>query len=131
MLSDVTEGVASRAMDLAAAEVRTRQDSEPSLIAGAKRCHVSYDASWHRRGHYSNQGFGAAIDSTSGKVLDFSMCQRVCGKFSDWTEKRQASSPDEYAEFKVHHTDCAISFTGTSQAMEGAIAVDLWKRSVN
>ena len=32
-------------MDLAAEEVRNRLDSEPSVIEGAKRYHVCYDAS--------------------------------------------------------------------------------------
>ena len=34
-------------------------------------CVVSFDATWHRRGHYSNQGFTAAIEVYSGKVLDY------------------------------------------------------------
>ena len=80
LFSEVTSKVSAIAMDLAAEEVRCRLDSEPSVIDGATRCHVSYDASWHRRGHYSNQGFGAAIDSHSGKVLDYGVMQRVCKK---------------------------------------------------
>ena len=30
---------------------------------------MSYDAVWHRRGHYSNQGFAAAIEILSATVL--------------------------------------------------------------
>ena len=128
--SQVTSKICGISMDLAAEEVRNRLDSEPSVIEGATRCHVSYDASWHRRGHYSNQGFGAAIDSTSGKVLDFGVMQRVCRKCSFWPEERQTSFPEDYAVFIENHADCTINFTGTSQAMEGAIAVDLWNRSI-
>ena len=87
-------------MDIAASEVRNRTGTEPSVIDGAKRCHVSYDASWHRRGHYSNQGFGAAIDSTSGKVLDYGLLQRVCLKCAVWSEERQSLFPDEYPTSK-------------------------------
>ena len=130
LFSEVTSKVSAIAMDLAAEEVRCRLDSEPSVIDGATRCHVSYDASWHRRGHYSNQGFGAAIDSHSGKVLDYGVMQRVCKKCSNWSDERKSSFPEEYESFIETHTNCTINFTGTSQAMEGAIAVDLWKRSV-
>ena len=128
--SEVTTKVCGIAMDLAAAEVRNRLDADPSVIDGGTRCHVSYDASWHRRGHYSNQGFGAAIDSVSGKVLDFEVKQRICKMCSKWTEERQASSPEKFALYKEKHTNCTINFTGTSHAMEGSIAVDLWNRSV-
>ena len=77
---EVTSKVSAIAMDLAAEEVRCWVDSEPSVINGVTRCHVSYDASWHRRGHYSNQGFGAAIDSSRGKVMDYGVTKRVCKK---------------------------------------------------
>ena len=87
--SQVTSKICGISMDLAAAEVRGRVDSEPAVIDGATRCHVSYDASWHRRGHYSNQGFWDAIDSTSGKILDFEVLQRVCKKCSNWPDERQ------------------------------------------
>ena len=127
---EVTTKVSSTAMDLAAEEVRCRLDAIPSVIEPCLRCDVSFDASWHKRGHYSNQGFGAAIDAVSGKVLDYGIKQRVCKKCANWSEEKQASFPEEYANFQENHTDCTINFTGTSQAMEGAIAVDLWKRSV-
>ena len=130
ILEDITTKVSGHAMDIAAAEVRNRSDAEASVIVGATRCHVSYDASWHRRGHYSNQGFGAAIDSSSGKVLDYALLQRFCLKCAVWSVQRQNDFPDEYVNFKETHLDCSINFTGTSQAMEGAIALDHWKRSL-
>ena len=127
---EVTSKISATAMDLAADEVRCRLDAVHSVIEPCVRCDVSFDASWHRRGHYSNQGFGAAIDAISVKVLDFGIKQRVCKKCASWSEEKQAEFPEEYANFKENHTDCTINFTGTSQAMEGAIAVDLWRRSV-
>ena len=93
---------------------------------------MSFDASWHRRGHYSNQGFGAAIDSVSGKVLDYDFCQRVCRKCLAWTDERKTANPEEYSSFiSKHEEECAANFTGTSQAMEGEIAVKLWQRSLS
>ena len=46
--------------------------SEPSLPITLRNCTVSFDASWHRRGHFSNQGFAAVIESESGKVWTIS-----------------------------------------------------------
>ena len=126
------DSVVGETMNLAVKEVRQRLDMVDSNIPGALRCHVSFDASWHRRGHYSNQGFGAAIDSESGKVLDYDFCQRVCRKCLSWTDERKAANPDEYSSFISNHEDeCTANFAGTSQAMEGEIAVKLWKRSVS
>ena len=66
-------------MSLAAAQVRARETSLESNIPGAFKC----DPTWHKRGHYSNQGFGAAIDIVSNKVL----------------EQQRANQPGEYAAF--------------------------------
>ena len=83
----------------AAQEVRNRVDSEPANIDGVVRCDVSFDASWLRRGHYSNQGLGAAIDSISGKGLDYDLLQRVCGNCSLWPEEQKTAHPEEYDAF--------------------------------
>ena len=66
-------------MSLAAAEVRCRDNVVPSNIPGAFKCDVSFDATLHRRGDYSNQGFGAAIDVVSNKVLIIS-CTNACAE---------------------------------------------------
>ena len=130
--SQTAESVAADSMNLATEDVRRRSNIENSNIPGAMRCHVSFDASWHRRGHYSNQGFGAAIDSESGKVLDYDLCQRVCRKCLAWTEERITNNPEEYSSFSSMHADeCTANFLGTSQAMEGEIAVKLWQRSAS
>ena len=123
--------VSQDTMMIASREVANQIDTVPSNIQGAARCHVSFDASWHRRGHYSNQGFGAVIDSNSGKVLDYDLLQRVCKKCLAWPEERKTSEPEEYSSFCAEHgAVCTANFMGTSQAMEGAIAIKLWKRSV-
>ena len=116
---EVTSRVSAIAMDLAAKEVRCRVDSEPSVISGVTRCHVSYDASWHRRGHYSNQGFGAAIDSSSGKVLDYGVTQRVCKKCCNWSDERKVAFPEEYESFLEHHTNCTINLLVPTRPWRG------------
>ena len=105
--------------------------SEPSLPITLRNCTVSFDASWHRRGHFSNQGFAAVIESESGKVLDYQLYDRVCFSCSSWTEERKASCPDVYAKFwDSHKALCNSNLSGSSQSMESSAAVEVWKRSI-
>ena len=126
---NVTE-VSQESMNLAAAEARSRENTEQSNIPGAFRCEVSIDATWHRRGHYSNQGFGAAIDIVSNKVLDYKLYQRVCRKCLRWTPDRRASETEYFEAFwTVHKSTCSANFYNSSQSMEGSAALALWKRT--
>ena len=127
-----TAEVTQSSMSYAASTVRQRESAVESNIPGAFKCDVSFDATWHRRGHYSNQGFGAAIDVVTNKVLDYMLYQRVCNKCSSWPQERQSNHPDEYAAFMFEHkSTCPANFSGTSQGMEGAAAVEIWRRSVD
>ena len=69
---------------------------ETSLPANVRYCTVSFDASWHRRGHLSNQGVASENDSECGKVLDYQLYDRVCYLCSNWNEERRTSNPEEY-----------------------------------
>ena len=126
-----TSQVTQESMSLAAANVRERQSAVESNIPGAFKCDVSFDATWHRRGHYSNQGFGAAIDVVTNKVLDYMFYQRICNKCLSWSEEQRSNHPEEYAAFvSEHKPSCPANISGTSQGMEGSAAVEIWKRSV-
>ena len=65
-----TTSVVSRSMKASGDNVHCSLPSETSLPAHIRNCAVSFDASWHRRGHFSIQGFAAEIDSELGIVLD-------------------------------------------------------------
>ena len=91
--------VSKGSMTLPASRVRSRKNSLPYNIPGAFKCDVSFDATWHRRGHNSNQGFGVAIDVVSNKVLDHMLYQRVCSKCLKWQPERCASQSEEYTAF--------------------------------
>ena len=47
------------------------------VVPGIHECIVCFDASWHRRGHFSNLGFAAAIVMENGKFLDYSLYDSV------------------------------------------------------
>ena len=65
--------IASVSMRIAGKQAYSQASPVDDGPAGLRECAVSFDASWHRRGHYSNQGFAAAIETDFGKVLDYSL----------------------------------------------------------
>ena len=84
-----------------------------------------------RRGHYSNQGFAAAIEILSGKVLDYVLYERMCNKCIWWTEDLKNDKPEEYSEFwKKHCNECLANYSGSSQSIESAGALEIWGRSL-
>ena len=110
---------------MAAAEIRDRVEVKASNIPGVSKCDISFDATCHGRGHYSNQGFASAIDAVSGKVLDYCLYNRVCKSCSMCARERRNDHPDDYATFwEKHESQCSVNFSGISQGMEGAAA---WK----
>ena len=123
--------IAKRSMQFAGEHAYSNASVVEESTSGLKECAVSFDASWHRRGHYSNQGFAAAIDADFGKVLDYSLYDRVCFSCSKWPESRRSSCPEEYEDWWQAHKDrCASNYQGTSQSMESSGAIDVWRRSI-
>ena len=111
---------------------RVYASAEMSTIPNVNKCTVSFDASWHQRGHYSNQGFAAAIEVHSGKVLDYVLYDRICSKCLKWSEERKEDNPDEYkAYWDKHASECTANFKGSCQSMESSAALEIWGRSVD
>ena len=101
------------------------------VVPGLRECIVCFDALWHRRSHFSNQGSVAAIDSETGKVLDYSLYDRMCYLCSKKDDDWKMQNPDEFAEFLYQHKNTyTANYNGTSQAMETSAALDIWKRSI-
>ena len=123
--------LAKRSMKLAGEHAYSLSSEVTGSCSGLRECAVSFDASWHRRGHYSNQVFGAAIETDSGKILDYSLYDRVCFSCSNWPEARRTSCPEEFEQYWLTHIDlCTANYRGTSQSMESTGAIDVWRRSV-
>ena len=118
-------------MKLAGEHASSNSSEVAGSSSGLRECAVSFDASWHRRGHYSNQGFGAAIETDSGKILDYSLYDRVCFSCSKWPETRRTSCPEEFEQYWLAHRNlCTANYKGTSQSMESTGDIDVWRRSV-
>ena len=84
-------------------QLHKKVDSEPSPEPKAVNVPISFDSSWKTRGFYSNIGFGAAISTSSKKVLDYEILSRLCEKCSIWTEEKQKDKPSEYEKWLERH----------------------------
>ena len=131
MFMSASTTLAKRSMKFAGEEAYSHAAAVGDSPSGLRECAVSFDASWHRRGHYSNQGFAAAIETVSGKILDYSLYDRVCYSCSKWPESRRSSFPEEFEDYwSAHKEFCTANFKGTSQSMESTGAIDVWRRSI-
>ena len=83
VFGETTNLVVGRSMKYSAVNAQSESSSLQSDIPGASDCTVSFDASWHGRGHYSNQGFAAVIVSEYGKVLEHAIYDCCCSKWPE------------------------------------------------
>lgn len=90
---------------------------------------VTYDGSWHKRGHTSTYGIACVIDILTGLVIDFHVLSKYCHSCSI-NSKRYGCNSDEFNTwYETHKDDCDKNYTGSSGAMEKDIAEILWRRS--
>ena len=76
-LDAVTKSAVKISMSEAADQLHKRIDSEPSPEPKAVNVPISFDSSWKTRGYYSNISFGAAISTSTKKVLDYEILSRI------------------------------------------------------
>ena len=88
---------------------------------------VSFDGTWHKRGHSSHYGVGVIIELHTGLVLDSHVVSNYCMKC---TRKPDPTHPtyDQWCE--GHKTECRKNFNGSSVAMEVEAAKVVFGRSV-
>ena len=77
----------------AANQLHQKVDCKPSPESNAINVSISFDISWKTRGFYFNIGFGAAISTSTKKVLDNELLSRLCEKCSIWNEDKQNKCP--------------------------------------
>ena len=95
---------------------------------------VSYDGSWHTRGHKSKLGLGCVIENRTGLVVDYEVlskychvCETVGAKIQEDDEKNGKNNYDNW--LITHQPDCDKNHDGSSGSMEQICAVNMWKRS--
>ena len=66
--------VAKESIRIAGEQAYSQAAAVNDAPSDLRDCAVSFDASWHRRGNYSNHGIADAIDTDFEKVGLFSIC---------------------------------------------------------
>ena len=88
---------------------------------------VSFDGSWHRRGHSSHNGLGVVIELLTGLPIDFQVLSNFCHQCCKSPEKDDPS----YAEWISNHAaKCSKNYNGSANSMEQHCALLIWQRSV-
>ena len=89
---------------------------------------VSYDGSWHRRGHSSHHGVGTVIELETGLVID----THIMSNFCIGCDKGPKSGDPSYdAWLSAHKTLCQKNYSGSACAMEVEAAKVIFRRSVD
>ena len=123
-------GAAEKSMQVAAQAVwdmYSRQN--PTLQVQADdmvQVVVSYDGTWHKRGHSSHHGLGVVIELSTGLVLDYKVLSNYCHGCAIGPE---VSSP-KYAAWKEKHVHkCQRNYKGSANSMEVAAAKRIFTSS--
>ena len=93
-LEVVTKCAVKISMSEAADQLHKKVDSETSPEPKAVNVPISFDPSWKTRGFYSNISFGAAISTSTKKVLDYEILSRLArSALSGQKRNRKISRP--------------------------------------
>lgn len=92
---------------------------------------VSFDGTWHKRGHTSNYGVGCVIELHTGLVIDYCVLSKYCHACALAMSDLGKDSPEFDIWFSGHKSECNINYTGSSPAMETEAAERLWKSSLD
>ena len=88
---------------------------------------ISYNGTWHKRGHSSHYRVGVFVDIASGLILDTHTVSNYCRGF----EKAPPSNSASFTAWnKSHKKSFNKNFDGTSNAMEVEAAAVIFARSV-
>lgn len=107
-------------------------NKEGGLDNGMANVDVTFDGSWHKRGHKSNFGVAATVDVDLGLVLDYSVCSKLC---TMCTRKKMDLKNEKITEqdyntwYENHRNVCEVNFSGPSGGMEKHAAVELWSNT--
>ena len=85
---------------------------------------VSYDGSWQKHGYTSHNCITSVIDLLTGLPIDYKALSTYCSICASVSNK-----PDNEDSVQKHALSCSNTFEGSSGAMEGEAALQMWKRS--
>ncbi|GFV28745.1 uncharacterized protein TNCV_3986951 [Trichonephila clavipes] len=92
---------------------------------------VSYDGTWHKRGHTSLYGIGIVIDVLTNLVVDFEVLSKYCHECSMAAKGLGEGSPEFLIWKSGHSVKCQKNFDGSSGSMEMHAAYILCNQSIS
>ena len=128
ILSRVLYGPAAEVLDTTHATVHQLYTDMHGPCDGPRDITVSFDGTWHIKGHTSSIGVCFAIDAVSGFVLDYIVLSKYCAECELVGNKLDEN--DQRLWMEAHKDVCDKNHTGSSGSMEVAGAKILWARSV-
>ncbi|XP_069191399.1 uncharacterized protein [Procambarus clarkii] len=109
-----------------------REKFDRHSVDGILDIDVSFDGSWHTRGHHSQIGSAFVVEIFTGFVVDYNCFCKNCKKCKLLLNRKQQGKITQ-TEFdnkmREHVSDCDKNYDGTSKNMEADAAVLLWGRS--
>lgn len=90
---------------------------------------VTVDGTWQKRGHSSKIGVIFVISVDTGEILDYEVKSLFCHECKAHSKMEKES--EDYKQWKDNHElKCEINHEGSSEEMEAAAAVQIFKRSI-
>nr|XP_045625473.1 uncharacterized protein LOC123774857 [Procambarus clarkii] len=103
-------------------------------IDGVLDIDVSFDGSWHTRGHHSQIGTAFVVEIFTGLVVDHNtFCKNFtkCSAFKHRKQNGKITQAEFDTEMGKHLPDCDKNYNGTAKNMEPDAAVLMWGRSLD
>ena len=87
---------------------------------------VSYDGTWHKRGHSSHHGIGIVIDLSTGFVLDYKVLSNYCHGCMIGPKPKDKGYQAWHSK---HKPKCQKNYSGSANSMEVGAAKIMFSRS--
>lgn len=114
-----------------AAAVQKVKDAYPEQDSNIKDIHVSFDGSWHKRGHTSKSGIGLAIERKTGLIVDYEVLTSYCPVCATTGKRLEKQNVLKYERWLASHSlHCSANYEGPSGGMEKEAALRIWSRSI-
>ena len=121
-LDSFQDAVAAVRSHYMAADPTLTDDSDIPIV-------VSYDGTWHKRGHTSHHGVGVVVELNTGLVIDTHTMSNICHGCK--TRAPAKTSPNFELWQKKHQPVCQSNYSGSAPAMEVEAAKVMFRRSIS
>ena len=121
-ISDEAKKLENEVLQEARSAVREAYvEEDPSIVnKSVIDTKVTYDGTWHRRGHVSKYGVGIVIDMLTNLVVDFEILSKYCHMCTITAAELDPDSPEYNIWFETHKSseECNVNYEGASGSME-------------